>query len=55
MEWARGRGDQVVAVAARLEAELAALEPEEAAEFRAEFGADEAGTLDVVLRACYEV
>ena len=55
MEWARGRGDQVVAVAARLEAELADLEPEEAAEFRAELGADEAGALDVVLRAAYEV
>ena len=55
MEWARGRGDQVVAVAARLEAELADLEPDEAAEFRAELGADEAGTLDVVLRAAYEV
>ena len=35
VEWARGRGDQVVAVAARLEAELADLEPEDAAEFRA--------------------
>ena len=55
VEWARGRGDQVVAVAARLEAELADLEPEDAAEFRAELGADEAGTLDVVLRAAYEV
>ena len=30
VDWARGRGDQVVAVAARLEAELADLEPEEA-------------------------
>src|SRR5690606_16476574 len=55
VEWARGRGDQVVAVAARLEAELADLDPVEAVEFRAELGADEAGTLDVVLRACYEV
>jgi len=55
VEWARARGDQVVAVAARLEAELADLEPEDAAEFRAELGADEAGTLDVVLRAAYEV
>ena len=55
VEWARGRGDRVVAVAARLEAELADLEPEEAAEFRAELGADEAGTLDVVLRAAYDV
>jgi GTP-binding protein YchF len=55
VDWAHGRGDQVVAVAARLEAELADLEPEDAAEFRGELGADEAGTLDVVLRAAYEV
>jgi len=55
VEWARGRGDQVVAVAARLEAELADLEPEDAAEFRAELGADEAGAIDVFLRAAYEV
>ena len=55
VEWARGRGDQVVAVAARLEAELADLEPEDAAEFRAELGADEAGAVDVFLRAAYEV
>ena len=55
VDWARGRGDQVVAVAARLEAELADLEPEEAAEFRAELGAGEAGALDVFLRAAYEV
>ncbi len=52
---ARGRGDQVVAVAARLEAELADLEPDEAAEFRAELGAGEAGALDVFLRAAYDV
>ncbi len=55
VEWARERGDQVVAAAARLEAELADLEPEEAAEFRTELGADDTGTLDIVLRACYEV
>ena len=55
VEWARGRGDQVVAVAARLEAELADLEPGEAAEFRAELGAGEAGAVDVFLRAAYDV
>jgi GTP-binding protein YchF len=54
VEWAQSRGDQVVAVAARLEAELADLDPGEAAEFRAELGADEAGTIDIVLRACYD-
>lgn len=55
VEWARERGDQVVAVAARLEAELADLEPEDAAEFRAELGADEEGAIGVLLRAAYEV
>ena len=55
VEWAHGRGDQVVAVAARLEAELADLDPAEAGEFRAELGADEAGAVDVLLRAAYEV
>ena len=55
VERARERGDQVVVVAARLEAELADLEPEEAAEFRAELGAGEAGAVDVFLRAAYEV
>ncbi len=54
VEWARGRGDQVVAVAARLEAELADLEPEEAAEFRAELGAGDAGAVDIFLRAAYD-
>ncbi len=52
---ARERGDQVVAVAARLEAELADLEPDEAAVFRAELGADEEGAIGVFLRAAYEV
>jgi ribosome-binding ATPase len=55
VDWARERGDQVVAVAARLEAELADLEPDEAEEFRAELGAGGAGALDVLLRAAYEV
>jgi ribosome-binding ATPase len=55
VEWARDRGDQVVAVAARLEAELADLDPEEAALFRSELGAGEAGAVDVLIRAAYDV
>lgn len=55
VDWARGRGDQVVAVAARLEAELGDLEPDEAAEFRAALGAAEEGAIGVLLRAAYEV
>jgi len=55
VEWAHGRGDQVVAVAARLEAELADLDDEEAAVFRAELGAGEAGAVDVLIRAAYDV
>ena len=52
--WARERGDDVVAVAARLEAELADLEADEVAAFRAELGVA-AGAVDVVLRAAYDV
>ncbi len=52
--WARERGDDVVAVAARLEAELADLDAEEAAAFRAELGVA-AGAVEVVLRAAYDV
>ena len=52
--WARTRGDQVVAVPARLEAELADLEPDEAAAFRAELGL-EVGALDAFIRAAYDV
>lgn len=52
--WARARGDQVVAVPARLEAELADLEPDEAAAFRAELGL-EVGALDIFVRAAYDV
>lgn len=55
VDWAHCRGDQVVAVAARLEAELADLEPEDAAEFRSELGGDEEGAIAVFLRAAYEV
>jgi hypothetical protein len=55
VQWARDRGDEVVAVAARLEAELADLEPADAAEFRAELGADEEGAVGVFLRRAYEV
>ncbi|HOT23608.1 MAG TPA: redox-regulated ATPase YchF [Thermoleophilia bacterium] len=52
--WAQARGDQVVAVPSRLEAELADLEPDEAAAFRAELGL-EAGALDTFIRAAYDV
>lgn len=52
--WALARGDQVVAVPARLEAELADLEPDEAAAFRAELGL-EVGALDAFIRAAYDV
>jgi hypothetical protein len=52
--WAKARGDQVVAVPARLEAELADLEPDEATAFRAELGL-EVGALDVFIRAAYDV
>jgi len=54
VEWAHARGDGVVAVAARLEAELGELEANEAAEFRAELGAP-AGSLDQFLRASYDL
>jgi len=52
--WARERGDDVVAVAARLEAELADLDPDEADAFRTELGVA-AGAVEVVLRAAYDV
>jgi hypothetical protein len=53
--WAQARGDKVVAVPARLEAELADLEPDEAAAFRAEMGLEPGGALDVFIRAAYDV
>jgi GTP-binding protein YchF len=53
-DWAHARGDGVVAVAARLEAELGELEAAEAAEFRAELGVP-AGGLDEFLRASYDL
>lgn len=46
--------DQVLAYQASLEAELAQLGPEEAAEFRAEYGMDEPG-LNRMVRACYRL
>ena len=52
--WAHARGDEVVAVSAKLEAELAELEPDEAAEFRADLG-DVAPGLDHVIAAAYRV
>ncbi|MGI8440227.1 MAG: redox-regulated ATPase YchF [Thermoleophilaceae bacterium] len=51
---ADGRGAGAVAVSARLEAELAELDEEEAASMREEMGAPEAG-LDRVIRAAFEL
>jgi len=52
--WAHERGHAVIAVPARLEAELGELTPEEAAEFRAELGVP-AGSMETLIRACYDV
>jgi GTP-binding protein YchF len=52
--WAHTRGDEVVAVPAKLEAELAELEPGDAAEFRADLGGVAPG-LDHVIAAAYRV
>jgi GTP-binding protein YchF len=52
--WAHARGDEVVAVSAKLEAELAELEPDDAAEFRADLGGAAPG-LDHVIAAAYRV
>lgn len=52
--WARERHDGVIALAARLEADLAELDETEAADFRAELGVA-AGSVDQLIRACYDV
>jgi hypothetical protein len=52
--WALERGDGSVALAARLEVELAELEPDEAAEFRAELGVP-VGGVDDLITGCYGV
>ena len=51
---ARARGDGVVAVAAKMEADLGELDPAEADEFRAELGVP-AGGLDELITAAYRV
>jgi ribosome-binding ATPase len=53
-EYAQSRGAAVVAVSARLEAELAELPPEEAAAMRAELGLSESG-LDAVVRGAFSL
>jgi GTP-binding protein YchF len=50
-ERARGNGARVAAVSARIEAELAELDPAEAADMRAELGAGESGLATVVREA----
>ena len=52
--WAHARGDEVVAVPAKLEAELAELDPDEAALFREELGGAEP-SLDGFIAAAYSV
>ena len=53
-EYAASEGAEVVAVCAAIEAEIAELEPEEAAEFLAEIGLSEPG-LDRVIHAGYKL
>ena len=53
-EYAAARGAATVAISARLEAELAELDPEEAAVLRADLGISESG-LDTVLRASFSL
>lgn len=52
--FARSRGDEVVALPAKLEVELAELEPDEATEFRTELGVP-AGGVEALIAACYRV
>jgi hypothetical protein len=52
--WAHERRDEVVALAAKLEVELAELDADEAVEFRAELGVPPGG-VDQVVAACYRV
>ena len=52
--WAHERGDEVVALPAKLEVELAELEPDEADEFRTEMGVPPGG-VDELIAACYRV
>jgi len=54
LELARGHGDAVVAVPARLEAELGELDESDAAEFRAELGVPTGG-MDDLIRASYDL
>jgi GTP-binding protein YchF len=53
-EYARGQGAAAVAVSARLEAELAELDPEDAAAMRADLGLSESG-LDAVVRGAFSL
>lgn len=50
-----GTGVAIVALSAKLEAELARLEPAEAAEFRRDLGLPDASPLDQAIRTAYEL
>src|ERR1700722_16018389 len=54
LEYAESHGARAVAVSARLEAELLALDPDEAAEMRADLGLAESG-LQTVVRGAFEL
>ena len=54
LEYARARGAAAIAVSARLEAELAELDPEEAAAMRSELGLSESG-LEAVVRGAFSL
>ena len=54
VEYARARGAAAIAVSARLEAELAELDPDEAAAMRSELGLAESG-LDAVIRGAFSL
>jgi hypothetical protein len=54
LEHARSHGAQAVAISARLEAELAELDPEDAAAMRSDLGVTESG-LDAVIRGAFSL
>jgi ribosome-binding ATPase len=54
VEHARAQGAQAVAISARLEAELSELEPDEAADMRADLGVEQSG-LETVIRGAFSL
>jgi hypothetical protein len=54
VEHARSHGAEAVAISARLEAELSELEPDEAADMRADLGVEQSG-LETVVRGAFSL